>query len=36
MNERLTDVANGQNILVEELFENKKEMKRVKTALNLY
>ncbi|WPZ19758.1 hypothetical protein UM396_07630 [Geobacillus subterraneus] len=36
MDQRLTDVANGQKILVEELFENKKEIKRVKTVLNLY
>ncbi|MBB6284824.1 MULTISPECIES: hypothetical protein [Geobacillus] len=36
MDQRLTDVANGQKILVEELFENKKEIKRVKMALNLY
>ncbi len=36
MDRRLTDVANGQKILVEELFENKKEIKRIKTALNLY
>ncbi|TCJ81806.1 UNVERIFIED_ORG: hypothetical protein BDK47_16211, partial [Anoxybacillus amylolyticus] len=36
MDKRITDVANGQKILVEELFENKKEIKRVKTALNLY
>ncbi|EPR26642.1 hypothetical protein I656_03705 [Geobacillus sp. WSUCF1] len=36
MDKRLTDVANGQNILVEELFENKKEIKRGKTALNMY
>ena len=30
---QLSDVANGQKILVEELFENKKEIKRVK---NIY
>ncbi|MDE8565454.1 hypothetical protein PNH38_16530 [Anoxybacillus rupiensis] len=36
MDKQLTDVANGQKILVEELFENKKEIKRVKNVLNIY
>lgn len=36
MNKQLTDVANGQKILVEELFDNKKEIKRIKTVLNMY
>ncbi|GGJ79252.1 chromosome segregation ATPase [Anoxybacillus voinovskiensis] len=36
MDKQLTDVANGQKILVEELFDNKKELKRVKTVLNMY
>lgn len=36
MDKQLTDVANGQKILVEELFENKKEIKRVKNILNIY
>jgi type IV secretion system protein TrbJ len=36
MDKQLTDVANGQKILVEELFDNKKEIKRVKNVLNMY
>jgi type IV secretion system protein TrbJ len=36
MDKQITDVANGQKILVEELFDNKKEMKRVKNVLNMF
>jgi type IV secretion system protein TrbJ len=36
MDKQLADVANGQKILVEELFDNKKEIKRVKNVLNMY
>ncbi|MBE3570920.1 MAG: hypothetical protein IMW92_12705 [Bacillales bacterium] len=36
MKEQLADIAVGQKILVEELFINKTDIKRVKTALNMY
>ncbi|WP_077616021.1 hypothetical protein [Caenibacillus caldisaponilyticus] len=34
--EQLTDLATGQKILVEELFNNKTEIKRIKNVLNIY
>jgi septal ring factor EnvC (AmiA/AmiB activator) len=34
--EQLTDLATGQKILVEELFNNKTEIKRIKNVLKIY
>jgi len=34
--EQITDLATGQKILVEELFKNKTEIKKIKDVLNIY
>ena len=34
--EQITDLATGQKILVEELFKNKTEIKKIKDLLNIY
>lgn len=36
MDKQLNDIATCQKIFVEELFDNKKEIKRVKNVLNIY